>query len=313
MTGRDKDILIELAEQHGLELETFGQFKPGLINLALELIYRWWRLFKITRKWKPDKMMAIAGTYISLVGLITRTPAHVFYDTEHAMLSNLLAYPFASGIHVPECYNKPIRRSHYRYAGYHELAYLHPDYFSPDPSVLDELGVSPDEKFVVIRFVGWGAAHDVGHKGILLEMKRRAVSKFNQFACVFITSEAPLPPDLQPHRFPLPSSRIHDALAFATLLYGESATMASEAAILGTPAIYIDDIGRGYTDEQERKYGLVFNYTEALDDQKLSIEKGIEILNTKDVKKLWEEKRRKLLSETIDTTKYIVKQMGGND
>jgi len=306
LTGRDKDILGELAKQYGLEIEKFGKFKPGMANLALELLYRWYRLFRITKKWKPDVMLSIAGTYTALVGWITNTPVHIFYDTEHATISNLLAYPFATCIHLPDCYNRPIKWPHRRYAGYHELAYLHPDHFTPDPSVLDELGVKSDEKFMLIRFVGWGAAHDIGHKGISPAMKRKAVEEFSKYAKVFITSEAKLPPDLEKYRFPALSSRIHDAIAYATLLYGESATMASEAAILGTPAIYLDDEGRGYTDEQEEKYGLVFNFSESMEDQKRSIKKSVKTLSGYEVKKKYERKRDKLLEETINVTKYIV-------
>jgi len=44
----------------------------------------------------------------------------------------------------------------------------------------------------------------------------------------------------------------------------------TEAAVLGTYSIYIDDEGRGYTDEEELKYGLVFNSKTSL------IEKGVE-------------------------------------
>ena len=309
LTGREKDLLGELAEQFGLEIEKFGIFKPGLPNLALELIYRWWHLFRISRKWKPDIMLSIAGTYTGFVGWVTRTPVHIFYDTENATISNLLAYPFATCIHVPECYNKKIRWPHKRYAGYHELVYLHPKYFTPDPSVLDELGVRPGEKYVLMRFIGWGAAHDVGHKGLSLEMKRKAVSEFSKHAKVFITSEAPLPKDLEQYRIPISVVRIHDAIAFASLLYGESATMASEAAILGTPAIFLDNEGRGYTEEQEKKYGCVFNFSESLNDQKLSVEKGIELLKFYCDKKIWAEKTKKLLIEKIDVNKYIFAQV----
>jgi predicted glycosyltransferase len=37
--------------------------------------------------------------------------------------------------------------------------------------------------------------------------------------------------------------------------------MASEAAVLGVPAIYISPLGRGYTDEEEERYQLVRNFT----------------------------------------------------
>jgi len=99
---------------------------------------------------------------------------------------------------------------------------------------------------------------------------------------------------------------MHDALAFSTLLYGESATMASECAVLGTPAIYLDDFGRGYTDEEEQKYGLVFNFTEAQEDQRLSIEKGIELLKTPGLKYDWQKRRQKLLEDKIDVTDFMV-------
>jgi uncharacterized protein len=107
------------------------------------------------------------------------------------------------------------------------------------------------------------------------------------------------------------SSRIHDAMAYATLVYGESATMASEAAVLGTPAIYLDDEGRGYTDEQERKYGLVFNFSESLQDQERSVEKAAELLKRDDIKEIYNDKKLKLLQNTIDVTDYLIRVCTG--
>jgi hypothetical protein len=48
-------------------------------------------------------------------------------------------------------------------------------------------------------------------------------------------------------------------MAHCAGFFGESATMASECAVLGVPAVYAADTGRGYTDEQEVRYGLVRN------------------------------------------------------
>jgi len=90
---------------------------------------------------------------------------------------------------------------------------------------------------------------------------------------------------------------MHDALYYADLLYGESSTMASECACLGTPAIFVDDVGRGYTDEEDEKYGLVFNFSESKEDQEKSIEKAIEILNTPGIKEEWQKRTEMMLSE----------------
>ena len=69
--------------------------------------------------------------------------------------------------------------------------------------------------------------------------------------------------------------------------------MASESAVLGVPAIYIDNEGRGYTTEQENKYGLVYNYTESHEDQIKSIKKGVEILLNPEAPKSYQLKRSK--------------------
>ena len=82
--------------------------------------------------------------------------------------------------------------------------------------------------------------------------------------------------------------------------------MASECSILGTPSIFLDNSGRGYTDEQQKKYGLVFNFTESLIDQKKSIEKGIEILQNNKSSDFWKEKSKKIIEEKIDPTQFFI-------
>ena len=98
---------------------------------------------------------------------------------------------------------------------------------------------------------------------------------------------------------------MHDALAFASLIFSESATMVSEAAILGVPGIYIDSTGRYYTKDQE-KFGLVFNFSESLVDQESAIKKGVEILNIQDAKKRFSDCRDRMLADKIDVTAFLV-------
>ena len=81
--------------------------------------------------------------------------------------------------------------------------------------------------------------------------------------------------------------------------------MASECAVLGTPAIYLDNTGRGYTDEQEEVYDAVFNFSESPEDQEKSIQKAIEIVQTEDIKARWKEKRDRILNDKIDVTKFV--------
>ena len=93
---------------------------------------------------------------------------------------------------------------------------------------------------------------------------------------------------------------------YATLLYGESATMASECAVLGTHAIFSDFAGRGYTDEEEEKYGLVFNFKLDKESQRESLEKAVELLENNNLKNIGRKKREKLLEDKIDVTAFMV-------
>src|SRR6185295_14985296 len=160
---------------------------------------------------------------------------------------------------TPECYQGSVRGHHIRYPGYHELAYLHPNRFTPDPEVVRRAGIDPTARYAIVRFVAYKASHDIGTSGLTDQQKIRFVRALAEHGTVYVSSESPLPAELEPNRLSAPVSDIHHIIAHARLLAGESATMASEAAVLGVPAVYISPFGRGYTDDEEARYGLVRN------------------------------------------------------
>jgi predicted glycosyltransferase len=239
---------------------------------------------------------------------MSRTRNLIFYDTESATISNLLFYPFATKVITPECYKKKVFGHHVTYRGYHELAYLHPNRFTPDPEVLAESEISPEKPFSVVRFVSWKALHDIKARGFSFEEKMMLVNSLEKYGRVYITSESAIPKEFEHCRLPLSPEKVHHLLAFSRLFIGESATMASESVILGTPAVYLDVVGRGYTDEQEEHYGLCFNYREP----KKAIAKGEEILS-QDLKNAPDFRTRctRMISEKIDVTEFIVRQLTG--
>lgn len=311
VTAREKEMTTNLLHRFGINHQIVSRQDKGKAGLARELILHESRVLRLIRREAIDVVLAIGGTFMVHACKMLGIPSLVFYDTENAKLQNAITYPFASRIYTPTCYEGDIGPKQRRYTGYHELAYLHPNHFTPDPTVLDALGVSRGTTYTIVRFVGWGATHDVGHSGLTTRSKRRALKAFGQYGPVFITSEKGLPEDLKPYTLPIPPDRIHDALYYASLCFGESATMASESCVLGTPAIYIDNEGRGYTNEQEKRYGGVFNFTESPSDQNASIEKGIEILADPSSKDQWALKRNQLLTEKIDVTEMIVGLIAG--
>jgi len=238
------------------------------------------------------------------VGKLLGKPSIVFYDTEFARLSNALTYPFASVVCTPTCYNGTIGAKQVKFPGYKELAYLHPRRFTPDPRIMQQLGIQPESKFFIVRFVSWEAAHDRQERGLTDTNKMRFVKELARYGRVLISSEGKLPDGLLPYRSPVSIDKLHHVMAFATLYVGESATMASECAVLGVPAIFIATTGRGYTSEQQRRYGLAFNFSDA--EQDLAFDKMRELLALPDLQAEWQQRRGRMLSEKIDVTEWMV-------
>mgnify|MGYP000859464185 CR=1 FL=1 len=310
IVSRRKDIALELLAAYGLPNECLSSAGKGAVRLMGELFLHEGRLLRETLKARPDVMLQISGLFISHVGFARSIPTLAFTDTEMATLSNALTFPFTSAVLTPSCYRGSAPRSkHYVYDGYHELAYLHPNRFTPNPDVLRGMGVREGEPFFIVRFVSWGAAHDVGESGFKLPVKIAMVRELSRHGRVFITSEGKLPPELEAFRYRLPPDLIHHALAFASLCIGESATMASEAAILGTPAIFVSTSPRGYTTEQEEAYDMVYTFSHRQQDAALA--RMRELLAMRDIEEVWAQKRKRLLADKIDVTDWLVKLVEG--
>ncbi len=306
ITCQQKDITLDLLHEYGIESTQIGSGGHGFFHTAHQLLYRAFKLRTFIHQHKINVLTAIAGPYITLAGKLSGIPSVVFTDTENATLSNRIAFPLANAILTPESYRDRFSPKQITYPGFHELAYLHPRYFQPNPSILHELGLSPAEPFVIMRFVSRKAVHDQGHPGMQDEFKRQAVHAFSPYAKILISSETPLPADLQPYAWNLHHNKIHHALAYATLLYGESATMASEASMLGTASIFLDNQSRGYIDYLENYYESVFLYPETPAGQEESIAKGIELLHNKNTKSQWQEKQKRILNDCTDVTALIM-------
>ena len=302
VTSRVKEMAVELLDALGVEHVTLSAQRDGAMALARELLVRDTRLLRVARAFRPDVMAAIGGIFIAHVGAVARIPSLVFYDTENARAQNALTYPLAHRVIVPDCYRAwvPARRT-LRYRGYHELSYLQPDVFRPDRAIAQANGLASGRATWLLRLVSWQANHDLGESGwnrTLLADTVRALSARGE---VLISSEAAIPPEFDALRYRGDPAMIHHVMAFCAGFIGESATMASEAAVLGVPAVYAAHTGRGYTDEQESRYALVRN-VRALTPQ--AIAQGVEWLLAQDRDAI-AAARARLLAECIDVPGFV--------
>ena len=305
VTARDKEMTLYLLDFYKIPYVSTGKNMSTKIGKIWAFIRNDFLILKAALKFKPDLIINFFSPFAAHVGKLLGKKVIGFHDTEHANLTIKLSKPFTDTIVVPSCYQREYPgKSVIKFKGNFELAYLHPKYFTPDPSIFDLLGISKNDKYVLLRFVTHTSMHDSGHKGFSDSEKIKIAEKFSEHAKVFISSEVPLPKKLKKYELNTPPERIHDVINFASLLYGESATMASEAAVLGTPAIFIDFNGRGYTDEEESKYGLVFNFTHMGSDKEKGLEKGLKVLSDHENNK-WIKSRDKLISDSLDVTFFM--------
>jgi len=306
LAARDKDITTDLLQTLGCEYTVASRARSGKLGLFVELLEHDWQVFRLARRRRSQLLL---GTSVSITHAAKplRAQSIVFNedDADVARTFARLAYPFADFIVTPRCVRGDYGQKHVRYDSYHELAYLHPDRFTPDPTVREDLGLAKDEPFYILRFVSLAASHDWGEQGIDRDMRRRLYRRLSETGRVFISCEGEAQEWMGPHLFPLSPQRMHDAVFFARLLVGESQSMAMEAAVLGTPSIRCNSfVGRcSVLQEIEHEYGLTFGFRPGDAEEMLA---AIPRILHESPKHVWQERLDRLLQEKVDLTTWMV-------
>jgi len=310
MTVLEKEVTCRLLDSFGIPYQVVGRMRPSFSGKAYTLALAVARLLRVARDFRPDLMVEGPGfAILGPVGKLLKKPVIIFDDTEDARLEHLLGDPFVDRIFTPSCYRRDLGPKQVRYPGYHELAYLHPSRFTPDPRVPESLGLDAKDTLILLRFVSWHALHDRGESGI----RRKAdwIRELERYGRVLISSESPLGKDLEPYRLPVPPEQLHDLLSFTTLSIGEGATVASESAVLGTHAIYVNTLRAGVQQEEEERYGLVSCFPDPATGEKEAFRKALSLLENPNLREEGRRKRERLLAEKIDVTGYMVRVVEG--
>ena len=302
ITASQKDLAYTLLQKYGFTYIPLGCYGDSLLKKLVNLPLLDLRMYNVLKKMNPDISVGIGSIRAAHASLLLKKPCISFEDTEHATEQIRLYLPFAASVCTPSCYRGDIGPKQIRYNGYHELAYLHPDRFTPNPTVLTELGLTEGDPFIVVRFVSWQASHDVGQHGI--HDKVGLVKALEQYGRVLITSEGVLPPELRSYQIRGDPEKLHDLLYYATLYVGEGGTTATEAAVLGTPSIFISSLAltMGNFVELEEAYDLLYSFT----DDCTALDRATEILRDPASKEDWRVKQERLLADKIDVTAFMI-------
>jgi uncharacterized protein len=300
-------VIERLAQYYDLPFIKMGVKGSGLVQKYLFQIKFLFKSVYLAKKYKIDLALGVSMN-LPLVSKFTRMKAIGFDDDDMAVTPAFAKYANkASVILTPSALKHEQRGSnHITYEGYHELAYLHPKRFEPFTEVFELPGIFSNTDYFIVRFNSFKAHHDVSQHGMTFEQKKELVKKLGERGKVFISTETDLDTEFSQYKVPNKPEMMHSILAHSKMYVGESQTMTSEAAILGTPALKCNTFaGRlSIPKELEEKYGLCFSYLP--EDFEKMLAKIDELLAMPDLKAEWQRRRQKLLSEKIDVTAFML-------
>lgn len=296
---------MKLLDLYGISYLNIGKKDDAIMKKGLDQLVYDWRLLEIVREQHVDIGVG-ASINLAHVSKLSKMKSIILDDDDDEVepLFTKFGHPFADTILSPVDTPRKSKKTVYVNA-YHELSYLHPNRFHPDPTVLQEAGISKGEPYFVLRFNAFKAHHDVGVVGLTIENKRRLVDYLKTKGKVFITTERDIDDEFKPYQLKVSLEKAHSLMYYATMLIGDSQTMTSEAAVLGTPAIRCNTfVGRiHYLEEEEHKYGLTYGFRpEQSEEMFIKIE---ELLSMPNLKKEWQTRRQKMLSEKIDYAQFL--------
>ncbi|OGJ91255.1 MAG: hypothetical protein A2268_02125 [Candidatus Raymondbacteria bacterium RifOxyA12_full_50_37] len=305
-----KEMDLTLLEYYGIAFTLIARSTGrNIVQKAWLLLYTSIRYFLCARKFRADLFIGRASPMMAIASRLLGKPHILFEDTDHAVVGLFFCRLFSASILTTKTFKKNMGKNHRRVNTFKELFYLHPDHFTPDPASLGLVGLKQGDLFFIVRFVAWEADHDLGHKGLSIETKRTVVEELGKLGRVFISSEKELPSEFEAYRMLLPPEKIHDLIYYATLLYGESATMAAEAAVLGTHSIFCYFTGLGSITELENAYQLVYNFRLSSASQRKSVSMATALASEPDIWTLGKEKRKHLLAEKGNGMSMFLKEI----
>lgn len=303
VTASKKDVAFKLLDEMEIPYNSVGSYGKSVLSKSFSIPKMAWRMYKLAKLKKPDVMIGDASSRITHAGYILKIPTCVFTDTEHAKLQTLLFRTFATMIVTPTAFQSNFGKKHVTYRSFPKLAYLHPEVFKRDKTVVENYGIDTDSTYFIVRFISWQAIHDVGQKGLSFEAKKRIIIELEKYGRVLLFTEDENDSDFIENRLEIKSSDMHHLLAYSKMYLGEGGSMATEASILGIPSILVNSLKAGVYDALENKYHLLYQIV----DEEFILSKISEIMQTKDITKEFSEKRRFMLNENVNPNSIFLK------
>ncbi|WP_340097683.1 DUF354 domain-containing protein [Salinibaculum salinum] len=303
--GRDYGCTKALLEFYDLPHEIYGVCETTKFSLFRELPKHFAHIFRSTLRFDPDLVFGI-GSYAAPAGALARVPVVLITDSEPVAVDQFVSRALADVILTPYTFRKDLGSKHFQFRGFKETAYLHPDVFEADEGVRDELDLAADERFAIVRLNAFGSHHDMNHGGFSDTQRRELISTLAEEVTVLVSDEGETFDfsSVPARPFDAHPGYLHDALAASSLLVTDTQTMATEAALLGTPVVRSntfvgeEDMGN-FLELADR--GLIYN-TDSFEDV---LATARTFVRDERVPERWDRNRREYVSELDNITEII--------
>lgn len=244
--ARDKECLHELLEAAGIPFISRGKGSHLLIGKYLYAFYI--IVLSLTQliRFRPGLTLSLSSPYLITASRFLHIPTLTYDDTDF----NPRLHPAikrANYIFSPSNYPHTFHKYHFLIQTYKELAYLEP----PQP------GKEKLRDSVFFRITRTDSIHHSTQTRISIPGIINEINRVSELHSTFLSSETAFTGGLSENvRFP-DKVNIHQDMKRSMVFWGNSATMAAEAVIMGIPSIFVGSEKFAYLQEME-EHGLLY-------------------------------------------------------
>ena len=307
---KTKDVLEDLLVSDGIKnFQNIIKEKRGnsIISIIFSFLKRFFKMLKIIKKFMPNLLIGTDPTLAQL-GFFLKIDRITTIEDDYEIIKPLawLTYPFTQTILCPQvCEVGRWKSKKIGYKGFMKLGYLHPRLFKKDQKIKQQYCLP--KNFVMIRLSGLDAYHDIGAHGISENVLDKIIQVLvSSNVKIIISSEKKLDKKYNKFILKFNPNHLHHILSYSMFLISDSQSMTVEASMIGVPSIRFSSFSGKISvlEELETKYSLTYGLKP--DDIKKLFKHIDYLLNTSSLNKLWDSKLKKMLSEKIDVTSFLV-------
>lgn len=290
--ARDKECLHALLHAEGISFISRGAGSHFLSGKYLYALYNLLLSFVHLVIFRPELTLSLSSPYLITISKLLHIPTMTYDDTDiNPRLHPLIRR--ADYIFSPANYPHTFHKNHFHISTYKELAYLDP---------VDSMG-NDDKHAIFFRMTRTDSVHHTSETFLNRNWIIQEINRISLNYTTFLSSETGALNDLSEKVLFPDVVDVHDVLKKCLVFWGNSATMATEAVILGIPAIFVGAERFAYINELE-DHGLLYCFSP--DEIEQSFSKLDDLISGSPSIESFMRSRDEMLNEKISITELLI-------